>query len=114
MNHRRRYFTRIPPGVAEMGALRNAHAKDNPNRVVKIIVTALPGAIVDVEVGRVAAHLARALDQPVLVDNRPRSSNTIGTAVGAKAPPNGCTLTWGSISALSSAPPLMRNHSILT
>jgi tripartite-type tricarboxylate transporter receptor subunit TctC len=51
--------------------------------------------------------LSRALGQPVIIDNRPGASNTIGTAVGAKAAPDGYTLTWGSTSALSSAPALM-------
>jgi len=89
-----------------MGASR---AQDYPSRVVKIIVPTSPGGIVDVEVRRLAVHLARALGQPIIIDNRPGASNTIGTAVGAKAAPDGHTLTWGSTTALSTAPVLVPN-----
>jgi len=97
------------PGAMTIGAMQAAQAQDYPSRVVKIIVPTSPGGIVDVEVRRLAVHLARALGQPVIVDNRPGASNTIGTAIGAKAPPDGYTLTWGSTTALSTAPVLMPN-----
>jgi tripartite-type tricarboxylate transporter receptor subunit TctC len=84
-----------------------AHAQTYPTRLIKIIVPSAPGGIVDVEVRRLAPHLARALGQPVIVDNRPGASNTIGTGVGAKAAPDGYTLTWGTTSPLSIAPVLV-------
>jgi tripartite-type tricarboxylate transporter receptor subunit TctC len=83
------------------------HSQAYPSRVIKIIVPASAGGIVDVEVRRLSLKLAQALGQPVVIDNRPGASNTIGTAVGANAPPDGYTLTWGSTSALSVAPALM-------
>jgi tripartite-type tricarboxylate transporter receptor subunit TctC len=89
--------------------MRVAQAQGYPSRVVKIIVPASPGGIVDVEVRRLAVHLSRGLGQPVIIDNRPGASNTIGTAAGAHAPADGYTLTWGSTTALSTAPALMPN-----
>ena len=87
MNRRRRQLLRMLSGAITIGAMHAAQAQDYPSRVVKIIVPTSPGGIVDVEVRRLAVHLARALGQPVIVDNRPGASNTIGTAIGAKGTP---------------------------
>jgi tripartite-type tricarboxylate transporter receptor subunit TctC len=89
------------------GAVRSAQAQNYPSRVVKIIVPWPAGGFVDVEVRRLAVHLARTLGQPVIIDNRAGASGTIGTAVGAQALPDGYTLTWGSTTPLSTAPVLV-------
>lgn len=109
MTFSRRQFVRILAGTVVLSGTGTSNAQAYPARVIKIIVPASPGGIVDVEVRRLAVHLAKALGQPVIIDNRPGASNTIGTAMGAKAAPDGYTLTWGSTSALSSAPALMSN-----
>lgn len=63
-----------------------------------------PGSIVDVQARRIGEQLARALRQPVVIDNRPGASGTIGLALAAKAPPDGYTLTLGSTSNLAASP----------
>ena len=106
--HRRQIVRAFAAGFAT-SRLRMAYAQTYPTRVIKIIVASAPGGIVDVEVRRLAPYLSQALGQPVIIDNRPGASNTIGTAVGAKAAPDGYTLTWGTTSPLSLAPALMPN-----
>ena len=109
MDRDRRRIVRAAAGAFAVSSLRLAQAQTYPTRPIKIIVPSAPGGIVDVEVRRLAPYLSQALGQPIVIDNRPGASNTIGTAVGAKAPPDGYTLTWGSTSPISIAPELMPN-----
>ena len=77
-----------------------------PTKPLKIIVPSAAGGVVDVHVRRIADSLGRALKQPVVIDNRPGASNTIGTALGAKSSPDGYTITVGTSSSLAVAPAL--------
>jgi tripartite-type tricarboxylate transporter receptor subunit TctC len=83
-------------------------AEPYPTRPVRII-TAGAGTFHDV----VARHLARQLgerwQQGVIVDNQPAAGLTIGTAMVAKAPPDGYTLLLGDRTSLSAAPSLYKD-----
>lgn len=86
-----------------------AAAQDNwPSRPIKLIVPTAAGSILDVFARRVTQHLADRLKQPVVIDNRPGASNTLGVSMGAKAPADGYTLIAGSSSALAIAPTLLK------
>ena len=63
-----------------------------------------PGSIVDVQARRIGEELGHALRQPVVIDNRPGASGTIGLALAAKAPADGYTITMGSTSNLAASP----------
>ncbi|MES2974804.1 MAG: tripartite tricarboxylate transporter substrate binding protein [Pseudomonadota bacterium] len=67
-----------------------------PNRPMKILVPYTAGAGADITARLVAGHLATALGQPVIVDNKGGGGGIIGTDAGAKSPPDGYTLVWGS------------------
>jgi tripartite-type tricarboxylate transporter receptor subunit TctC len=68
------------------------HAADWPERPVRMIIPFAPGAGADI-VGRTfAEELARALGQPVVVDNKGGAGGLLGTAEGARAPADGYTL----------------------
>ncbi len=67
-------------------------AAEWPERPVRMIVPFAPGAGADI-VGRTfAEELAKALGQPVLVDNKGGAGGLLGTAEGARAPADGYTL----------------------
>lgn len=68
-----------------------AHAQDWPNKPVRIIAPFPPGGSVD-QVSRVLAnYLAPSLGQQVIVDNKGGAAGSIGTALAAKAVPDGYT-----------------------
>lgn len=66
---------------------------DWPSRPIKIIVPTPPGGAYDRTVRPIAQELSLLLKQPVVVDNRPGAGNIVGAAAGAKAAPDGYTLT---------------------
>jgi tripartite-type tricarboxylate transporter receptor subunit TctC len=70
--------------------------QDYPNRLVRIIVPYPPGGPTDL-LGRLAAqNLAAAWKQPVIVENKPGASGSIGSELVARAPPDGYTLLLGN------------------
>ena len=63
-----------------------------PSKPIRIIVPASVGTALDSTARFIAPYLARALDTPVLVENRIGASGVIGTELVAKAQPDGHTL----------------------
>jgi tripartite-type tricarboxylate transporter receptor subunit TctC len=81
--------------VALIGATFSAGAvaQAYPSKPVRLIVPFAPGGGTDL-IGRVTAiKLTEALKQTFIVDNRPGAGSTLGSEMGAKAPPDGYTLT---------------------
>lgn len=72
-----------------------------PERPITIIVHFAPGGTSDLLGRLVAAELAPALKQGVIVENRPGANGNIGVAAAARAAPDGYTLLLASSSALS-------------
>ena len=69
-----------------------ARAADWPERTIRMIVPFAAGAGADT-VGRTfGEELAKALGQPVVIDNKGGAGGLLGTAEGARAPADGYTL----------------------
>jgi tripartite-type tricarboxylate transporter receptor subunit TctC len=76
-----------------VSATQPALAQGYPVKPIRIVVPFPPGGGSDV-IARVAAQkLTEAMGQQVIVDNRAGGGGTLGAEVGAKAPPDGYTLT---------------------
>lgn len=85
-----------------------AHAESFPQRPVRIVVPYTPGGTNDILARMIATQLQAAWRQPVIVENRPGASGTIGADVVAKAPADGHTLML-TITALLQNASLMPN-----
>jgi tripartite-type tricarboxylate transporter receptor subunit TctC len=81
-------------------------AENYPSKPIRLIVPWPPGGIADLRARQVAERLARGLGQPVVVDNRPGASGSIGVAVGARAAPDGYAVTLISVNDAAIAPAL--------
>jgi tripartite-type tricarboxylate transporter receptor subunit TctC len=102
----RRRVLRDGLGLVALGVARNSVAAggDYPSRPVRLIVPYSPGSIVDVHMRKIAPALSEGLGQPVIIENRPGASGTLGVGVGAHAKPDGYTVTIGSSSNLAVSP----------
>ena len=82
-----------PRGVIAFAALTagQAHAAW-PDRTITLIVIFPPGGSNDLLGRLIAAELAPALGQNVIVENRAGANGNIGLAAGARAAPDGTTL----------------------
>jgi tripartite-type tricarboxylate transporter receptor subunit TctC len=77
-----------------------------PNKVVRIIVPFSPGGASDALPRLIATPLSSMWGQSVIVDNRPGAAGNIGMELGAKASPDGYTLTSAPVGNLALNPHL--------
>ena len=75
-----------------------------PVKPIRLVVPLPPAGSTDIVARLVAQKYNEAWGQPVIVDNRPGAGTTIGSAVVARAAPDGYTLLFASISLATSVP----------
>src|SRR3954463_5600477 len=80
-----------------------------PDKPVRFIVPFPPGGGTDALARILAAKLGELWSQQVVVDNRAGAQGNIGTAAGAKAAPDGYTLTFAHQGALVINPHLYKD-----
>jgi tripartite-type tricarboxylate transporter receptor subunit TctC len=69
----------------------SATAQSWPAKPIRFIVPFAAGGVADVVTRAVTPRLSEALGQPIIIDNRGGAGGTLGTAIGAKAAPDGHT-----------------------
>ncbi len=107
---RRRLLALAAVPLLSAGGLAQAQAHgDYPNRPVRIIVAYPAGQSTDIATRYFANKLSQALGQSVVVDNRPGASGNIGTALAARATPDGYTLIMGASGTHAMNPALFDN-----
>jgi tripartite-type tricarboxylate transporter receptor subunit TctC len=91
---------------AGVAAATAAHAQNYPNRPIRIIAQFTPGTSTDILARVIAQKLTESWGQQVVVDNRPGAGGVVGTELGAKAAPDGYTLTMAVSSGFGINPTL--------
>lgn len=92
-----------------LGALPGlASAQTYPGKPVRWIVPFQPGGTTDIIARLVGQKLSESWNQPVVIENRPGASGAIGTQAGAKAAPDGYTLTFAYNGNMTMNPNLIR------
>ena len=91
--------------VVASAFIQPGHAGQSyPARPIRILVAWPAGGPADLRARQIAARLSQAMGQPVLVENRPGASGTIGAIAAAKAPPDGYTVYYGTVYELAVSP----------
>jgi len=91
-----RNFIRTAAAVLFAAGALHAFAQEYPAKSVHVVITFPPGSATDI-VGRVVCQkLSEFWGQPVVVENRGGAGGSIGTAIVAKAAPDGYTLLINS------------------
>ena len=83
--------------LAALCFMNCAGAQSYPAKAVRFIVPYPPGGATDIISRLIAGKLNASLGQQFLIDNRPGGGQKIGTALAAKAPPDGYTLLLVSV-----------------
>jgi tripartite-type tricarboxylate transporter receptor subunit TctC len=89
-------------------ASNSVSAQDWPTRPVRAIIPFTAGSGSDIVGRTVLEQISKQIGQPIIVENRVGAGGTIGTAVVAKADPDGYTLLFES-SAHTSTPLVYKN-----
>lgn len=76
--------------------LTGAQAADYPCPTIKLVSPYPPGGTTDILARLIQPGLNRALNVPVVVENKAGASSNIGTEFVALAPADGCTLLLGN------------------
>jgi tripartite-type tricarboxylate transporter receptor subunit TctC len=97
-------------GAGAFGAAMPALAQTYPDRLIRVIVPFPPDGPVDVIARIVTQGLPPILGQPVVIENRPGASGTIGARAVAASAPDGYTLLFGNISSLVVTPVVTNNR----
>ncbi|REE92215.1 Bug family tripartite tricarboxylate transporter substrate binding protein [Cupriavidus plantarum] len=101
-------LTRLAHAQAALGAAAHALPANAagtlpdgwPAQPIKVVVPFPPGGSTDILGRFVAEHLQRMLGKPVMVENLPGATGTIGVASVARANPDGYTLLMGSVGTM--------------
>jgi len=103
---RRRVLQAVAAGAATLSLPSFAQAW--PSRPIKLVVPFPAGSSPDIIARLISDPLAARLGQPVVIDNRPGAGGNLGTAVVAKAEPDGYTFLFTIQGPLVTAPMLSK------
>ena len=86
-----------------------ASAQNFPTRPITMIVVFAAGGPTDVMARIVADHMSKTLGQQIVIENVGGAGGTLGGGRGARAEPDGYTLTVGSLGSHAAARALYKN-----
>lgn len=95
-----KFLSKLLLGAAALCLTPQVPAQAWPTRPVKWILSQPAGSGPDVMSRYVAEHLAKAVGQPIVIENRPGGQNVIGAQAAAKSAPDGYTFYYGTTAAV--------------
>ena len=90
---RRQFLSLVASAVALPAIPLSGRAQSYPTRPVRVIVPFAPGGPADVLARLLAQKLSQTLGQQFYVENQPGAGGNLGMAAGARAAPDGYTIT---------------------
>src|ERR1700724_1273307 len=91
----RRHVLQLVAAGVLLPSARTARADDYPSRPITVIVPFSAGGPLDITGRMVAAKMQQTLGQPIVIENVGGAGGSIGVGRGARAVPDGYTLTMG-------------------
>lgn len=91
-----RFMTSFTAAALALLVSAPALAQAYPTKPIKIVVAYAAGQGTDIATRYLAEQMAKDLGQPIVIENRAGAGGNLGTAVAAKAQPDGYTLTMGT------------------
>ena len=86
-----------------------ASAQNYPDRPITVIIPFAGGSASDVVSRVMLAKMSKSMGQTIVIENRPGAGGNTGTAVGAKAAPDGYTLIGGGSGPIAANATLYKN-----
>jgi tripartite-type tricarboxylate transporter receptor subunit TctC len=99
-------WTRLAAAAFAMVASLAAAQPAYPTRPIKLVVPYPPGALTDILARAIGERLGSALNQPVIIDNKPGAGTLVGAEFVAKQPADGYTLLMATSTTLCISPAL--------
>jgi len=100
---------RLAALVALALPVSGAWPQSYPTKPIRFIAPFPPGGSSDLIARILSQRMSEQLGQPIVVDNRPGASGSLGTEMSARAPADGYTLLLGSVAALAINPHLLKH-----
>jgi tripartite-type tricarboxylate transporter receptor subunit TctC len=102
------WIVKVVAALVVLSALP-AQAQNYPAKPIHILVPYAPGGITDIAARILGAKLTEAWGQQVVVENRPGGNGFIAMTAGAKAAPDGYTLTMVTVGDVAINPALFKD-----
>ncbi|MBN8935266.1 MAG: tripartite tricarboxylate transporter substrate binding protein [Rhizobiales bacterium] len=96
-------------GFASIAGPGAASAQAYPTKPISVIIPFAGGSASDVISRIVLQKMSKALGQPIIIENRPGAGGNTGTAIAAKAAPDGYTLVGGGSGPVGANAVLYKN-----
>lgn len=94
----------LAAGTTGILATSAAVAADYPTRAIRVIVPFAPGGSTDIIARLVTQRMSEELGQPLVIENKGGAGGAIGAADGARAKPDGYTLSIATVSTMAVNP----------